>query len=90
MKVFWTKLALRDLHHVWNYIAADNPRAAEDMMVCFRQAVDSLLSYPKMGRPGRVKGTRELVIVGSAYLIPYRVKKKRQKALALDELTAKK
>jgi toxin ParE1/3/4 len=27
-----------------------------------------------MGRPGRVKGTRELVIVGTPYIVAYRIK----------------
>ena len=83
MKIVWTKLALQDLHHVWNYIAADRPRAADDMMERLAQAVDHLLAYPNLGRPGRVRGTRELVIVGSPYLVAYRVKKKRIEILAV-------
>jgi toxin ParE1/3/4 len=27
-----------------------------------------------MGRPGRVSGTRELVIPGTPYIVPYRVR----------------
>jgi toxin ParE1/3/4 len=29
---------------------------------------------PAAARPGRVAGTRELVIVGTPYIVPYRVK----------------
>ena len=27
-----------------------------------------------IGRPGRVEGTRELVVAGTPYIVPYRVK----------------
>ena len=35
-----------------------------------------LTSYPKTGRPGRVKGTRELIIVRTPYIAAYRIKGK--------------
>jgi toxin ParE1/3/4 len=38
--------------------------------------VDALAEHPAMGRSGRVPGTRELIITGTPYLIPYRVKGK--------------
>ncbi len=83
MTIAWTKLALRDLHRVRNYIAADRPRAADDIVERLGRAVESLLSYANLGRRGRVRGTRELVIVGTPYLVPYRVKKKRIEVLAV-------
>lgn len=83
MKIVWTKLALQDLNQVWNFIAADRPQAADDMMERLGQAVSHLLAYPNLGRPGRVRGTRELVIVGTPYLVAYRVKKKRIEILAV-------
>jgi plasmid stabilization system protein ParE len=36
--------------------------------------VEQLRDFPAMGRPGRVAGTRELVIPGKPYVVPYRVK----------------
>jgi toxin ParE1/3/4 len=36
-------------------------------------SVDRLATHPTLGRPGRVPGTRELVVSGTPYLIPYRV-----------------
>ncbi len=39
------------------------------------QSVDiNLPENPQMGRPGRVSGTRELVIVQTSYIVPYRIK----------------
>ncbi len=38
------------------------------------RAVDLLTKNPAMGRPGRVSGTRELVVADTSYLVPYRVR----------------
>ncbi|MBV9287592.1 MAG: type II toxin-antitoxin system RelE/ParE family toxin [Hyphomicrobiales bacterium] len=32
-----------------------------------------LRAHPHMGRPGRIVGTRELVVAETAYVVPYRV-----------------
>ena len=83
MEIFWTRLALQDLDCAWNYIAADKPGAADDVLEMIGKAVESLLSYQNLGRPGRVKGTRELVVVGTPFVIPYRVKSDRIEILAV-------
>jgi toxin ParE1/3/4 len=44
------------------------------MVQCIRASVERLATSPGLGRPGRVTGTRELVIVGTPYIVPYRVK----------------
>ncbi len=83
MKLAWTRLALQDLHHASHYIATDNPKAADETMQIIDKATQSLISYPNLGRPGRIKGTRELVVIGTPYLIPYRVKQDRIEILAV-------
>lgn len=83
MKILWTRLAVEDLGHSWNYIAADNVGAADAVMERIARAVESLLSYQNLGRPGRVKGTRELVVVGTPFVVPYRIKKDRIEILAV-------
>ena len=50
MRVIWTRQAEQDRADIWDYIAADNPVAAA-----------RLSEHPKMGKPGRVAGTRELI-----------------------------
>ncbi len=37
-------------------------------------AVGRLANHPALGRPGRVSGTRELVVSGTPYIVPYRVR----------------
>jgi toxin ParE1/3/4 len=36
--------------------------------------VERLQEFPMIGRKGRVEGTRELVIAGTPYIVPYRVR----------------
>lgn len=61
MRVIWTPEALQDRADVWDYIAADNPRAAVRMDELFSDAAARLTDHPKLGRPGKIQGTRELV-----------------------------
>src|SRR5437868_4762505 len=46
-------------------------------------AVDRLAQMPNLGRPGRVPGTRELVVPGTRYVIPYRVRAERLEIIAV-------
>ena len=62
---------LDDLHE---HIASENPAAAGRVVSLIRAAVARLSATPAIGRPGRVDGTRELVIAGTPYIVPYRVK----------------
>lgn len=65
MKLRWTRLALQDLRHLHEYIAEDNPSAANRMVTRIQDATQRLRKHPQMGRPGRVQGTRELTVVGA-------------------------
>ena len=71
----WTRTALTNLNDLAETIAKDNPQAATDMVERLIAAIESLKDLPSRGRPGRVPGTRELVVSGTPYLVPYRVKK---------------
>ncbi len=61
MRVVWTPQAQEDRAAIWDYIAADNPRAAARMDALFSAATARLANLPKMGRPGKIPGTRELI-----------------------------
>jgi toxin ParE1/3/4 len=47
--------------------------AAIDMGDAIEAAAARLGEYPESGRPGRVRGTRELVVTGTPYVIVYRL-----------------
>jgi toxin ParE1/3/4 len=70
--VRWLKTALKNLDEELTYIAADDPHAARVVLRRIMDAVALLPTQPYMGRPGRVPGTRELVVPRTRYLIPYR------------------
>ena len=67
------RLALIDLNEAATFIAQDNPEAANRMVRRIREAVRILSDQPDAGRPGRVHGTRELVIADTPFILPYRV-----------------
>lgn len=73
MKLRWSAQSLRELEAIIEYIAADNPTAALDLAEQILSSVESVLpANPYGGRPGRVEGTREL-IVHESYIVAYQV-----------------
>ena len=70
----WTPSALEDLDAAAVYIARDNPQAAVSMAGHVLESVEYLASYPNLGRAGRVRGTRELVVSGTPFVVVYRVR----------------
>ena len=58
----WSVLALGDRNAIFDSIEAESPRAATDIDDRIREAVERLAEFPRSGRPGRMDGTRELVI----------------------------
>ena len=74
MRVRWLRKALRNLDEEATHIAADDPAAARLVVARVLDAVALLAQHPGMGRPGRVPGTRELVVLKTRYLVPYRVR----------------
>jgi addiction module RelE/StbE family toxin len=74
MQIKWFSDALSDLIEIRNYIKLDKPQTAQDIAKRIIQTVDLLKDNPKMGRHGRIENTRELVISGTPYIIPYIIK----------------
>jgi toxin ParE1/3/4 len=72
--VKWLRAALADLGAQFEHIAEDNPAAAFRTVLTIRQAVDLLGTHPGIGRPGRVPGTRELIVSRTPYIVPYRAR----------------
>jgi toxin ParE1/3/4 len=74
VRVRWLRKALVNLNVEADYIARDSPAAAGRIVEKITQSIDGLCQHPAMGRPGRIPGTRELVIPGTPYIVPYRVR----------------
>ena len=77
MIVRWLKTATRSRFEQLDYIAADNPGAAARLDEEIERQIDLLAQHPLMGRVGRVKGTREMVIRRSSLIAVYRVQRGR-------------
>lgn len=73
MRLEWSHFALADRDEIFDYIEADNPRAAVAVDDLIRAQVQLLIEFPEGGRIGRVPGTRELIISRTPYLVAYRV-----------------
>lgn len=69
MRLFWTPEALDDRRAIYDYIEADNPRAALTLDELFSEKVRNLIDHPGLGRIGRITGTRELVVHKNYILI---------------------
>jgi toxin ParE1/3/4 len=76
MNIIWSPEAIGDLVSLRAYIAEDDPAAARGVVLHIIHNVEQLLpNHPQMGRPGRVPGTRELVIPKTPFLVPYRLQR---------------
>jgi addiction module RelE/StbE family toxin len=73
MLLEWSVFSVADRTAIFDYIEADNPRAAVSVDDRIEAQVEGLARFPEMGRPGRIEGTRELVISGTPYIAAYRI-----------------
>jgi plasmid stabilization system protein ParE len=74
MRVRWLRKALLNLDEEASYIAQDDPRAAQLVVRRVLDSIAQLAEQPGLGRPGRVPGTRELIVLRTRYIVPYRVR----------------
>lgn len=77
MDVFWLEAAIADIEEIIAYIEADNPAAARHGASGLYDAATRLGSHPRIGRRGRNRGTRELVVPSLPSIIAYRIRSNR-------------
>jgi toxin ParE1/3/4 len=81
--IVWSPRAVEHLTHLRSYVERDNPKAANRVATSLVETVERLAELPNLGRPGRVAGTRELVVPGTPYVIPYRLRSDRLEVIAV-------
>jgi toxin ParE1/3/4 len=81
--IVWSPRAIEHLAHLREYIARDNPTSANRIASVLLEAVERLAKLPNLGRPGRVAGTRELVVSGTPFIIPCRLRGDRLEIVAV-------
>lgn len=74
MTLNWSDRAIRHLGEIVSYISSENPSAAIRVAERILSLTETILpEHPQTGRPGRVQGTRELVVSQTPYIVAYRV-----------------
>ena len=71
MQLIWTEKSRDDLIEICDYIAQDDMNTAARVSLAIPRAVERLIAHPFSGKPGRVEGTRELVIPRLPYIAVY-------------------
>ena len=89
MQVKWLRRALANLDQEAAYIAMDNPLIASEFVHHLRASAAMLADHPNIGRPGRIAGTRELVITRFPYILPYRVRNSAVEILRVFHMARK-
>lgn len=83
MRLFWAQPALADREAIFEHLELDSPRAAVKVDDQIAAAVRRLLDFPESGRPGRVAGTRELVVPHTPFIAAYVVTADRVRILRI-------
>jgi addiction module RelE/StbE family toxin len=73
MRLRWSTRAIKHLASIEAYIAKDKPDAAVHVVAEIVRAASTLSQFPMLGRQGRIKGSRELIVPGLPYIVAYRV-----------------
>ena len=68
----WTEEAATDLVEILDYIEQRNANAAQNLQAAIVQSAENLPLMPYLFRPGRVPGTRELVVHPN-YIVVFQV-----------------
>jgi addiction module RelE/StbE family toxin len=68
----WHPLAIEDRVQIMDFIARDKPLAALALDEAFEAHAEKALANPLLYKPGRVEGTREIVVHPN-YIVVYRV-----------------
>jgi toxin ParE1/3/4 len=79
LRLVWLPRAIADRDAQVDYLATRSPLAAIDQGDRIDAVVSQLLDHPEIGRPGRVKGTRELVIGATPFITVYRYKQRARR-----------
>ncbi len=74
IEIIWSPTALEHLQAIYDYILADNPAAAIEVHEEIERTADLLKDNPRLGHPGRVDETRELVVPAYRnYILVYEI-----------------
>jgi toxin ParE1/3/4 len=80
----WAEQAIRQLDQAHEYITLSNSEdVAARITMHIVNSIQQLATFPMSGRPGRVPGTRELVIANTPFVVAYTIEQERIAILAV-------
>jgi len=74
VRLIWSPEARVDLREMVLYLSERNPYAARALYERIEIFAADIVETPFIGRPGRVPGTRELIITNTPYILPYQIR----------------
>jgi toxin ParE1/3/4 len=74
MKIIWTQSALDDLQNIREFIHEQNPMAVKRISSRIQEVAQLIAEHPAIGKSGRLKNTKEIVITGTPFFITYSVR----------------
>jgi addiction module RelE/StbE family toxin len=77
MRVRWTTDAADDLERIGDFIAQNRPEAARGAALSIVERIGTLKTFPHIGRPGRVHGTREIAFPPFPFIAIYEVREEQ-------------
>lgn len=89
MKIKWVRLALKDIQSIADFISIDSTAVSKKIIQLIYSRVQILANQPYIGRSGRVNDTRELVIDGTPFIVPYRIKNNEVEILRIMHASRK-
>ncbi len=82
MKLAWARRAQHDLLDLQEF-ARLQPSLGNRLADALESACDRIVSFPESGRPGRIEGTREVVLSGTPCIAAYKIEATRVTILAI-------
>jgi toxin ParE1/3/4 len=83
MRVRWTTDAADDLERICDYISESRPESARRIAPSVIERISELQAFPRIGRPGRVVGTREIAFPPLPYVAVYEILDPREEVRVL-------
>ena len=83
MRVRWTTDAADDLEHICDHVAQSSTQSARRIAKSVVERISTLKTFPHLGRPGRLSGTRELAHTPLPFVAVYQILNDRNEVRVL-------
>ena len=85
MRVRWSRAARDDAEAIWEFYAEHDVELARRVLRETLSAIGRLEDHPRVGRPGIVDGTRELVVLGLPHVVIYEIVEREVRILRVHD-----